>query len=740
MAPVADPFTRGDSSSLGANWAELGGVGDWEIKSNKLECNTDAGALGYYARYEADVGSSDMWASVVVTSTQTSSNSNSGVLVRGRTAAVTSYQIDIRHAGDIMWFWRIVAGAETQMTNQAGTTSLPVVSASGDTVRGEVVGSLIRGLINNVLVGLCRDTNITDGQRPGVNGWNEIAADFIQMDDFAGGALVADGGLVAPYIVGVGDQVTGTGTTLTPTVPPVVANGDLVLCQTTSRDAAQTMTAPGSEGWVSIQSPSQTGLEDVLWGKIWGLGGQTDDTTPTFGIGSATAGWGATVGGVLRNPSHATAPWTSVAAAVLASGSQANAAAATCTAPSVSHTGNNRTLYRSFSSGDDNDLRTNSEGAIAYGGVNYDSTTGNDFSQAGTLTENVTVTTNTGTATITQLANGNDISNGITLVLGIPAATPVGALAETDALIGTSRSVSKAAALLSETDALVTVSRTGAQTVSALAELDVLQPVAHTHAPLISVLAEIDVLSGVARSVSTQLGVLTEIDVLLPAPATHSRAAGTLGAETDAIFSPTQASSRPAGLLLEVDVLTGVARSTSMLLGSLTETDALLAALRSGSKTVGLLTELDTLAGALAAPEVGALAEQDQLLAVGHQTDRPVLVLSEISGLLAVQHASARDVVTLVDVEQLLAAGRAGAQAVGLLAELDVLLAPIVVITDVQITVGDLRRRVTAFDLARLKRSVGELGHRARPGELTAHNIRGELVRRYHVDELEAEL
>jgi hypothetical protein len=738
MTAVSDPFTRGDSTSLGANWTEVGGVGDWEIKSNKLQCNTDAGALGYYARYEQNVGSSDMFASAVVTSVQTSSNSNTGVAVRMRSAAVTSYQIDIRHAGDILWFWKIVAGVETQLTNQMGSTSLSVPSASGDTVRGEVVGSLIRAKINGAIVGFCRDTSIGDGERPGVNGWNEIAADVLEIDSFAGGALVADGGLVAPYVVGVNTLATGAGTTLTPSMPTVAA-GELVIIQTTSRDAAQTMTAPAGEGWVSIQNPSQTGLEDVVWAKIWGLGGQTDDTTPTFGIGVGTGGWAATVT-VWRNPSHATLPWTSVASAVVASGSGTNTSSTTVTAPSVSYDGTHCTVVRVVSSADDNGLNAPSAGGGVYGGVNYHTTVGNDLAQGMSVVEDVTVTTNTGTSTFTESVAGPDVSNGMTLILAIPSVVPVGVLAEVDALLATTRSGSKSAALLAETDALVSVSRTGAQTVSALAELDVLQPVAHTHAPLISALAETDVLTGVARSVTTQLGSLTEIDVLLAAPATHSQAAGTLGAETDSLFAPAQSTIRPVVALMTSEVLAGTVRSVSTLLGSLTEADALLAALRSGSKVVGPLGELDDLAGALAAPEVGALAEQDQLLAVGHQTQRPVLVLSEISGLLLVQHTSARDVVALAEVEQLLAAGRTGAQAVGLLSELDALLAPIVVVTDVQITVGDLRRRVVVADLARIKRSIGELGHRVRPGELAAHNIRGELVHRYHVDELEAEL
>lgn len=425
MTAVSDNFNRADSSSLGASWTEV--VGDWAIVSNKVQCNDDDGGTGYYLRYETDVGSSDMFAQGVTTSTQADSGSNTGLAVRMRAAANTSYQMTTRHAGDTIGVWRIVAGAESQQNWQTEAQAISVTINSGDTIRVEAVGSLIRGKVSGALAGICVDTNITDGQRAGLNGYNNVGTDVVELDDFAGGALAADGGLVAPYIVGISTQVTGTGTTLTPTVPANLASGDLVVAHCTSRDAAQTMTNPGSEGWAAGPTPTQTGLEDAIFYKVWGLGGQTDDTTPTFSIGSGTAGWGVTLT-VFRNPSHATAPWTSTSAAVVASGSAANASSATVTAPSVNHDGTNRTVVRLFSSADDNALNTPNVGALAYGAAAYDSTTGNDFSQAMSLRENITVTTNTSTATVTETVLGNDINNGITLVLAIPnSATNVNA-------------------------------------------------------------------------------------------------------------------------------------------------------------------------------------------------------------------------------------------------------------------------------------------------------------------------
>lgn len=409
---ASDDFNRANSGSLGANWTALAGT--WTINSNAAEVTDDDGPTGYYARRDAegDLGSADHWSEVVPVGTQTDGASNCGPAVRHRSGATTGYQF-VTKFSDSCEFWRVVAGSE-----QGPLATFTAAVNSGDTCRLEAVGRTFRFKVNGTIVNVLQDTNIADGQRPAMNGYNGNSSDLVRVDSWAGNLMTT---LTAPYVVDWSAQVTGTGTTLTPTIPVTPAAGDLVLVQTTSRDAAQTMTAPGSEGWSSIQAPSQTGLEDVLWGKIWGLGA-TDDTTPTFSIGSGTAGWGVTAV-IIRNPSHATAPWTSVASAVVASGSQSNAAAATVTCPSVSHTGNSRTVVRVGSSADDNALNAPNQGFLWYGGATYDSTTGNDFSQAMSVAEDIAVTTNTSTSTFAESVNGNDVSNGITLVLAIPTST-----------------------------------------------------------------------------------------------------------------------------------------------------------------------------------------------------------------------------------------------------------------------------------------------------------------------------
>lgn len=321
----------------------------------------------------------------------------------------------------------------------------------------------------------------------------------------------------------------------------------------------------------------------------------------------------------------------------------------------------------------------------------------------------------------------------------VSGSPPVSALAEIDALVSTSRTSDKAAALLTETDALVTVSRTHTAGVMALAELDVLQAAARTGAPTINVLSEAGALSGVARSSVQTVAVLTEVDALTAAPAVHAQTV-TLLAETEQILSPSQSSNRPAGLLTEQGALLDVARSSIYQLGTWSELDDLTAGARTSNQMVASLAELDALEALIAADQVEALGETNQLLAVGHETTRPVVLLSEVGGLLVVERSTAQAVGLLAEFGQLLGVGASSERSVALLSELDALSAPIVVVVDVQVTVGELRRRFVVLDPARKKRIVGVLGHRARPGELKAHEIEGELTRRYDLGELEAEL
>lgn len=651
MAIVTDDFNRSNTSTM-TGYTEL--IGDWEVVSNKLQCNTDGGGTGYYLRHDTDTGSNDMYSQAVTSSAQANSSSNTGVLCRGQTGATnTSYQFTTNHGADTWGMWRVTAGSETQLGS--GSTAI----ASGDTIRLETAGSILRGKINGTLVALVRDTTTAAGTRGGLNGYNAVGTDVVELDNFETGSI-ADNPPAAPYINGWSAQSSGTGTTQAPGVPAnSIAAGVCVLAWITSKDAAQTVTAPAGEGWVLVENPSQTGLEGYLFAKIWGLGGQTDSSTPTFSIGSGTAGWLTTLQ-LVRNPAHATNPWTSVASAIIASGSSSNAAASTVSAPSVSASGTHLTVIRFFGSADDNALggATTGGGVLSFNGAAYDQTTNGGIAQASMVLEDATVGSSTGTATVTETVAGNDISNGVTVVFAIPSSgTTVTAISETDALVGVARSSSKTVGLLSESDALLAVARSSSQAVGGVAEIDALLSAAATHGRTVASLGESDILSAAQRSVATALGVLGESDALVATSATHSR-------------------------------------------------------------TVAALSELDSLLALVPASYVGVLAETDVLAPAGHLTSRAAGLLAETDGLTALERTTDQLVLALTEIDVLGPGARSAGQLVGLLSEIDSLLAPVIEVSDAQLSADGLKSRLAAAGLTGQERQIGSLGQRLVAGEL----------------------
>lgn len=235
----------------------------------------------------------------------------------------------------------------------------------------------------------------------------------------------------APWIVAATTQVTGTGVSLTPdfsAITPAVAAGDLVLVHVTNRNN-NTPTAPASQGWSTVYNHSRaagTAFNDTVFAKIWGIPGNTDDTTPTFSVASGTLGWGATAT-VIRNPLHPWQAWTAVVDAILFSATDnSTAAAATATAPSATITrpAPDRTYVRIFATADNNALNAPSAGTLVYGDTSYDQTTGDDYSQALVSQEDQDNASSTGTVTVNESVNGNDVALTGTLVLGVEPKVP----------------------------------------------------------------------------------------------------------------------------------------------------------------------------------------------------------------------------------------------------------------------------------------------------------------------------
>ena len=231
------------------------------------------------------------------------------------------------------------------------------------------------------------------------------------------GGLDGDGSVARqPTFVDKSAQVDGTSATLTPTVPAAVAAGDLVIAHITGKDATAVFTEPASEGWSSVVGPIDSGtVTDQIFAKVWGVVGNTDDTTPTFTSSVPTNGWGVTVS-VIRNPANTRSPWTTVASAVDVSASSSPTASGTMTAPTATSTGVNRLVLRFYGSADDNAHASPSAGTLAYGGASYDSVTGSDYAQSMAY-ESGSGQGAVGTATMTQSVNGNDRYNAVTIVI-----------------------------------------------------------------------------------------------------------------------------------------------------------------------------------------------------------------------------------------------------------------------------------------------------------------------------------
>lgn len=549
--------------------------------------------------------------------------------------------------------------------------------------------------------------------------------------------------------VAVGAKSAGGTTTISVAYPASIAAGQMILA--------------ARSGWRS----DITMADESGWTNTSELGGGTgtsvDAHTTKIRVDRKEAS-GSESGSVTFDQSGSTNPGClGIMLSYVKSPSSATWGVAQTTGDDATH-GSNRSATGSaaldFQPGDvlvalvaadsDSNLASFSSPSLTASGITFSTAQRRSPASAGVTTGDdgnieaieATVTAGTGSATPTLSYTTATATCGPVSFIRLRAVTsspPVSAITEADALVGATRTSDKAAALIVETDALITASRTHLVGVLALAELDVLQGVAHTSAPTISTLIEIDALSAVTRSSMQTVAVLTESDALTAAPAVHALTV-TLLAEIETLLVPTQSSNRSAGLLIEQGMLLGSARSSSYQLGTWSELDALTAGARTGNHTVASLAELDALEVLIAADQVDALAESDQLLAVGHETTRPVVLLSEVGGLVVVERSTAQAVGLLAEFEQLLGAGAASERSAALLSELDALLAPIVVVVDVQVMVGELRRRFVVLDPARKKRPVGVLGHRARPGELKAHEIEGELARRYDLGELEAEL
>lgn len=169
-----DTFTGADGDALTAPWDDFAApaTNRWEqLGSNTAGVDGSPVNLDKYAKYDRACGSDDMYAQFEIATTNTpASAENFGVTAR-------SGGLDSDNAGGYLWMYD-QGGTEGVRLRWSSDTTTPVrtdlTSATartfnvGDIYRIEVVGDVIRGFINNMMLHETTDTTYVDGQMGGV--------------------------------------------------------------------------------------------------------------------------------------------------------------------------------------------------------------------------------------------------------------------------------------------------------------------------------------------------------------------------------------------------------------------------------------------------------------------------------------------------------------------------------------------------------------------------------------------
>lgn len=399
--------------------------GDWSKASNAARLNTTSDTTEDYLQNDlGDVGSADMYTIGVVA--VISAYGEAYVCVRGSSGAFTFYNYGFDTDG-VQYLQKVLSGAVTNLqTNTSGITP-----AANDVLKCIVLGDLLMGYYNGsremIVAG---GSAITTGQRGGIAGYRITGT--MSMKGMSSGAFTD---LLYPVVLSSQAQVPKTTETTTTVAVPAEGQvaGRMTIVHFTGKTTGGDVTAPAGEGWTRLGSLiGGTNLYDTAYAKVWGLGGQTDNTTTgnfTATNSPTTNGWGYTVT-VVANPQHSLAPWTSVAAAVDTTGGSNHAAADPMVSETITPGGAHATILRFFGSSDDNNhinpSPANTGVTYAYGGTTYQQATGTtDYAQSLAFFEDQPASAS-GTLSMAQGSNGPDTYDTLIVVLKIPpTSTPI---------------------------------------------------------------------------------------------------------------------------------------------------------------------------------------------------------------------------------------------------------------------------------------------------------------------------
>jgi len=195
--PATDNFTRTNSGTLGANWADsLGNTTPCQILSNTA-ANTSGGGVCSEV-YNAETFNNDQYVQATFSNVTTSGTADIAVMIRTAVASANGYACGLRTALDGTHYvmWKLVSGSLSQI----GVASSTVV-ANGDVVKFQVVGTTLNCYANGSLVlGPLTDSALSSGY-PGLRGNNSLSG-YSMWTLFSADCIPTCGGAAASELSG----------------------------------------------------------------------------------------------------------------------------------------------------------------------------------------------------------------------------------------------------------------------------------------------------------------------------------------------------------------------------------------------------------------------------------------------------------------------------------------------------------------------------------------------------------
>lgn len=159
---------------------------------------------------QEDLASNDMEVSAVVVGRTTLANQQGGVMARVSTTALTWYVFETYGDAANVRLRKVVAGVSTTILNAAVTGGLAVPFRKKLTL--QIIGSAIKGFVDDVQVLSLTDTSITTGTRAGLYMKANGNRDNIHLDDFYAKNFVSTNGPVDEFPLMVTQEFnSGTG-------------------------------------------------------------------------------------------------------------------------------------------------------------------------------------------------------------------------------------------------------------------------------------------------------------------------------------------------------------------------------------------------------------------------------------------------------------------------------------------------------------------------------------------------